>query len=171
MRDTSSVSSAGARAGNGLVVSAYRCVDVAGRNRKNRSASNIPIASGCHPAVPSLTPLRGFGSSIVGRAIEVCQLAARWAASSEKSLRRGLPLRSLAARRVWRLRCRSRRTVRIRAASTCRQAARPVPHSVFGHGAIRRRRRVAADPCLASRLSLARLRERQAACHAGDSHS
>ena len=38
------------RIGNGLVVNAYRCVDVAGRNRKNGSASNIPIASGCHPA-------------------------------------------------------------------------------------------------------------------------
>jgi hypothetical protein len=42
--------SLGTPARNGLVVSAYRCVDVAGRNRKNASASNIPIASGCHPA-------------------------------------------------------------------------------------------------------------------------
>jgi hypothetical protein len=40
----------GALAGNGLDVSAYRCVVVAGRNRKNCTASIIPVASGCHPA-------------------------------------------------------------------------------------------------------------------------
>jgi hypothetical protein len=39
-----------ALAGNGLDVSAYRCVVVAGRNRKNCTASIIPVASGCHPA-------------------------------------------------------------------------------------------------------------------------
>ena len=39
-----------ASAGNGLDVSAYRCVDVAGRNRQNSSASIVPVRAGCHPA-------------------------------------------------------------------------------------------------------------------------
>ena len=44
----------GALAENGLDVNAYQCVDVAGRNRKNCAASNIPVASGCHPARASI---------------------------------------------------------------------------------------------------------------------
>lgn len=43
-----------AHARNGLDVGAYQCADVAGRNRKNGSASNVPVASGCHPAVPAI---------------------------------------------------------------------------------------------------------------------
>jgi hypothetical protein len=39
-----------AHAGNRLDVSAYRCVDVAGRNRQNCSASIVPVMAGCHPA-------------------------------------------------------------------------------------------------------------------------
>jgi hypothetical protein len=42
--------SSGAHAGNRLDVSAYRCVDVAGRNRQNCSASIVPVMAGCHPA-------------------------------------------------------------------------------------------------------------------------
>ena len=40
----------GAHTENGLDVSAYRCVDVAGRNRQNSTASIFPVVTGCHPA-------------------------------------------------------------------------------------------------------------------------
>ena len=40
---------AGAHTENRLDVSAYRCVDVAGRNRQNCAASNFPVTTGCHP--------------------------------------------------------------------------------------------------------------------------
>jgi hypothetical protein len=42
--------SSGAHTGNRLDVSAYRCVDVAGRNRQNSTASIFPVVTGCHPA-------------------------------------------------------------------------------------------------------------------------
>lgn len=40
----------GAHTENRLDVSAYRCVDVAGRNRQNCTASIFPVVTGCHPA-------------------------------------------------------------------------------------------------------------------------
>jgi len=51
-----------ARAGNRLDVSAYRCVDVVGRNRKNAPRPSFPVVSGCHPAVPGSTPSGCDGS-------------------------------------------------------------------------------------------------------------
>jgi hypothetical protein len=47
-----------AHAGNGLDVSAYRCVAVAGRNRQNCAASIVPVMAGCHPA-------RAFNNMVV----------------------------------------------------------------------------------------------------------
>ena len=64
-----------ASARNRLDVSAYRCVDVAGRNRQNCSASIFPVMAGCHPAraTDNVERSKRFRNFLRGRVVGLSQ--------------------------------------------------------------------------------------------------